>query len=152
MTTLILACLTVGAIVTVLAMGIGMVWHGPLFGDTWARIVGMKTMKEMTPEEKKACQKGMGPTYALQIVATLTQFSLISFFGVFVGRLNLFGTVIFYCLLWLAFVVPLMAGGSLWAGLSRKQAWQKFMIGAGYQLVCFLIAAVVWAFVFPKFF
>ena len=152
MSQFILANVTVGLIATVIATGLGFLWYGPVFGEKWGAIIGMKSAKSMTAEENKKFQASMGPAYALQMLVTFIQFGMASFFGVFLGRLNIWGALVFYALLWLGFIVPMKAGDSLWSGHTRKQAWQKFAIGAGYQLICFLVAAVIWTLVFPKFF
>jgi hypothetical protein len=42
-------------------------------------------------------------------------------------------------LIWLAFVMPTVAGSSMWNANSNKIKWAQFYIQAGYQLVLFLV-------------
>ena len=54
----------------VVAMGLGFLWFGPLFGKQWMASIGI-TPEKMETMKAEAKQKGMGKTYAIMTVTTL---------------------------------------------------------------------------------
>jgi hypothetical protein len=137
---------------TLISMVLGFLWYSEkMFGKLWGQVVGMRPSSEMSPEENDAFKKGMMPVYALNTFLTFIMFFGLSFFGVFLGPLNLLGAVIFGGLLWLAFVMPIFGISALWSGKPKNLAWKMFLVPAGYQLVCFIIAGIVWSQVYVYF-
>ncbi len=45
--------------------------------------------------------------------------------------------------IWAAFVMPTVAGCSMWTNDSRKMVWARFLIQAGYQLVLFVMFGLI---------
>lgn len=127
-------------VVSVLQMILGMVWYGAFFGKLWMKFMGMEQKNEA---EIKAMQKAAMPLYGIQ-------FGLSAITNIFLGILvsgaaqgiikGVFPTLFF---LWLAFVMPIQAGGIIWDNLSTKHKWQKFLISTSYQLLAFVVAGVV---------
>ena len=136
----------VGAIV---AMVVGFVWYGPLFGKKWAHIIGM-TMPE-GKEAVRAAHKSMMPRYALNFVTAFITYYALGFFAAFVGRLSIIGALVYAIFLWAGFLMPLEASAALWSGKSTKLSWQMFFITAGYQLVAIVLAGIAWAWMYPHF-
>lgn len=123
-------------ICAVLAMVVGAVWYGPIFGKTWMHIVGAT---HLDAHKRREMQKKAGPLYLIQfalaffqiyVLAHLTGYSAVS--GIVSGLL-----------VWAGFVLPTVAAGAMWNNDSKKVAWSRFLIQAGYQLVCFILFGAI---------
>lgn len=128
-------------IASVIAMVLGMGWYGALFGKVWAKIIGMKDPNELTPEEKKEMNKKSMPLYVIQLVMTLIMMWVLYFYvksWVTVSGV----TASFFA--WFGFVLPVQAANALWSGKPKAHAWGLFLITAGYQLICFIIAGALY--------
>ncbi len=121
----------------VLAIVIGFIWYGPLFGKKWAEVIGT-TADDLAA--RKEMQKRAMPLYVVQFLLTLFQVwvlaKLISDWG---SDMALSGSL----WIWAAFIVPIVAGSAMWNNDSSKIAWTRFLIQAGYQLVLFVVFALV---------
>jgi hypothetical protein len=127
----------VGAII---GMILGSIWYGPLFGKTWMRLLKIDPECFTDPVKKKEMQKKMLPTYAIQLVLSLLQVWILSQFiqaGVSASGL------ITSLWIWLGFMMPMAANGSMWSGDKTKDAWQKFFVTAGFNLVLFIILGLM---------
>jgi hypothetical protein len=113
----------------VLAMVLGMIWYGPLFGKTWARIVGATDMDEA---KRKEMQKKAGPLYVVQFALVLLQLFVLSH----LTGLTAIEGIESALWVWVGFVMPTVAGSSMWNNDSGKISWTRFLVQAGYQLVC----------------
>lgn len=131
-------------VAAVAAFAIGFVWHGPLFGKTWARLVGIDISPEAM-EKWKASGKTMTKSYVLTIVGSLITAYVLSHFITMaatffespgVGR----GLSTAFCA-WLAFVAPVSLSRVLWEGKS----WKLWFINAGYYLVSLLVMGAILA-------
>ncbi len=111
----------------IVAMVLGFVWYGPLFGKKWAKYVGVS---------EKEMMKGM-PMAAVGGFVTV----LISSFVLahFVSGLALGGSLFVSVLFWLAFMLPKAAGVVLWQGKSVE----LFLIDASHDLVGLLLMSAV---------
>lgn len=123
-----------------LSMIIGFVWYGLLFGRIWTRIIGAT---ESDLEARRQMQKKAGPLYGVQFLLTLIQVYILA--QVINTWTDASGTLV---ALWiyLGFIVPTVAAGSMWNNDSRKIAWSRFGIQAGYYLVLFLVFGLVLGF------
>lgn len=117
----------------VLAMVLGYVWYGPLFGKKWMEIVGVNAKDKAARE---AMQKEAGPLYAVQFVLALLQAYILAHF--INGWQDANGTTVALWI-WLGFVMPTIAAGSMWNNDSKKVKWARFWIQAGYNVVLFII-------------
>ena len=122
----------------IVSMVIGSIWYGPLFGKKWMHIMGAGSMSE---EEKKKMQKGMMPMYLTQFLLSLFQIWVLSWYISFLSGVS--GGVHTAFSIWIAFIVPTLAGSAMWTRDSSKIKWSKFLIQAGYQLVSFVIFALI---------
>jgi Protein of unknown function (DUF1761) len=118
----------------VLSMIVGSVWYGPLFGKKWMEVCGVSGIDE---EKRKRMQKEAMPLYLVQFLLSILQLSIL---------LNLITwgmwqeqsmSVAFF--LWLGFIVPTLAGSSMWNNDSTKIKWMRFLIQSGYQFVMFIL-------------
>ena len=111
----------------VAAMIIGSIWYGPLFGKIY-----MKSMcpEGMSPEQKAAMKKKMGPMYVVQFVL-----SLISAFVL--AKMGPSLTAAFW--VWFGFIMPTVASGALWSGKPKAAALSFFSITVLANLVTILV-------------
>ena len=121
----------------ILAMGVGMVWYGPLFGKKWIQIIGADAIDLAA---RKKMQKNAGPLYVVQFLLTLFQVWVLAYY--IAGWQEAPG-LINALWIWAAFVVPIIAGSAMWNNDSGRVAWARFLIQAGYQLIMFVIFGLV---------
>ncbi len=121
----------------VLAMGLGAVWYGPLFGKLWLAVIGA-THADL--ERRKEMQKRAMPLYAVQFVLTLFQAYTLAYFIRAWSDLSALAPSLF---IFAGFVVPVLAGVCMWNNDSAKVAWIRFLLQAGYQLVLFILFAFI---------
>lgn len=125
---------------TILSIGLGMAWYGPLFGKTWMRLAGI-TKGEMTD----AVKKGMNKTYALMAISTFAMAYVLAhtlyFASAYTRVAGVDAGVQAALWSWLGFIAPVTLGSVLWEG----KPWKYWFITAGYYLVSLLIMGVVLA-------
>ncbi len=126
----------------IVAMILGAIWYGPLFGKLWIEIIGA-TAHDL--EQRKAMQKKAGPLYAIQFVLTLVQvYVFASLLNVVIDSPSADNTPLFYGVaVWLGFFVPVIAGTAMWNNDSRRISWARFLIQSGYQLVCMVVFSII---------
>ncbi len=120
-----------------LAMVLGSIWYGPLFGKKWMEITGA-TPKDM--EERKKMQKAAAPLYAIQFALVLFQAWVLAYY--IAGWTDASGLENSLWI-WAAFVMPTVAGSSMWTNDSRSIMWARFLIQSGYQLVLFIMFGLI---------
>jgi hypothetical protein len=126
----------------VVAIIIGFVWYGPLFGKAWIRLAGMD---KMTPEQMAAGKKKMPMMAAIQFVGALIIAGVLAHALVFastymhVSGISAGLQVGFWN--WLGFVAPVTVGMVLWEG----KPWKYWMITAGNWLVTLLVMGIILA-------
>jgi len=117
----------------VLAMVIGAVWYGPLFGKKWMEIVGVNAADI---EARKKMQKSAGPLYAVQFALTLFQVLVLAHLIADTTRVGGLERALW---IWAAFVIPTLAGAVMWTAEQKKMKWARFLIQGGYQLIIFVV-------------
>lgn len=120
---------------TVLSMVIGTVWYGPLFGKKFMAAMGMD---KWTPEQQAAMKKQMGMSYALQFLASLVMFFILSIFTAGTSPHSGLNGIHVALLTWVGFVVPMKIGDTIWGG-----KWSLFWIGVGYMLVLLVASGAI---------
>lgn len=119
----------------VAAMIVGSLWHSKmLFGDAFIKASGMDI--GMTPEKMAEIQKKMWQLYATQFILALLQAYVLA---IYVTNWTSVSGISNALLIWLGFVMPVVAGSCMWSSRPRKDAWKVFFISAGYQLVLFVV-------------
>lgn len=117
----------------VLSMVIGFIWYGPLFGKKWAELIG----SDMSDIAKvKEMQKKAGPLYFVQFLLTLLQVYVLAGLIAWWPEAN---AVAISFWMYLGFILPIVAGGSMWNNEPAKAAWTRFLLQAGYQLISVLL-------------
>ena len=123
----------------IISMVLGAIWYGPFFGKAWMRIEGVNAA---TAEERKKMQKGMAGMYIVQFLLSLLQVYILAGMNRDLpASLGIHNAI----LVWLGFVVPLVAGVAMWNNKSTGTKWARFAIQAGYYLITFIIFASVLA-------
>lgn len=121
-----------------LAMGLGFVWYGPLFGAQWAEMMGW-TEDSMAEARKQ----GMGKAYAVQALgALLMSFVLahsIIFAAAYLQVNGIMAGVEAAIWNWVGFIAPVTVGAVLWEGKS----WKLWALNAGYFFVLLLVMGIV---------
>lgn len=120
-----------------LSMVTGGIWYGPLFGKKWMEIL------KVNPEDlknRKEMQKKAMPLYVIQFLLTLFQVYVLAHYFTGWKEASMYENALW---IWAAFVMPTVAGASMWTNDSRKMVWSRFLIQSGYQLVNFMLFALV---------
>ena len=117
----------------VLAMIIGGIWYGPLFGNKWLKVVGANVHDI---EARKKMQKVAGPLYLVQFILTLFQAYVLAHF---INGWKDASGIETSLWIWAAFVMPIVAGSAMWNNDSKHIAWTRFLLQAGYQLILFIL-------------
>lgn len=106
----------------VIAMIIGALWYGPIFGKKWRKVSGKK--------------KGAKGLYITQFLVTLFQVWVLASF---IGGWDDFDNVKNILWIWAGFIIPTIAAGAMWDNDSKKVQWTRFLIQGGYQLIIFAV-------------
>jgi Protein of unknown function (DUF1761) len=121
----------------VLAMVVGAIWYGPLFGSVWMRVVGVK---QMDSAARKKMQKEAGPLYIIQFLLVLFQLYVLAHYIAGWKEASGLTNALW---IWTGFVMPTIAASCLWNNDSRSIAWSRFLVQAGYQLVLFILFGLI---------
>jgi hypothetical protein len=121
----------------VLAMVVGAIWYGPLFGKKWMQVIGISASDL---KARKKMQKSAGKLYVIQFLLTLFQVYVLAFY--IAGWTDASG-VENALWIWAAFVIPTVAGAAMWNNDSAKISWARFLIQGGYQLVLFVMFGLI---------
>lgn len=124
----------------VVSMVLGGVWYGAIFGKKWSKIIGADKNDKARNVE---LQKSMGVLYLIQFLLTLFQAYVLAYYiNGWKEASGLEGSLwIFF-----AFVMPTIAGFSMWNNYSKKIAIERFLIQAGYQFVLFTLFGLILGF------
>ena len=116
---------------------LGFVWYGPLFGKTWAQLMGFDK-KKMAEAKKKGMPK---QTWILMILGTLVTSYVLAHFVDYLDATNLAGALQAGFWLWLGFIVPVQLGMVLWEG----KPWKLYILNVAYYLVNLSVMASILA-------
>jgi hypothetical protein len=118
----------------ILAMILGFVWYGPLFGKAWMQLVGI-TEKDMNDTMKN----GMAKTYLMMMVAALVMAYVLAIFSQIINTHSLMAGITLGFWVWLGFVATSMFSSTLFSNKPMK----LFVIEAGYYLTSLVIMGAV---------
>lgn len=121
------------AVCGVLAMLVGAIWYGPLFGKKWLEVI---KANPADLERRKEMQKGAMKLYLIQFILTLLEVYILAYL---IETNVLLSPVTLTLLVWFGFLVPTIAGTAMWNNDNAKVGWTRFLIQSGYQLVIFVI-------------
>ncbi len=119
------------------SMIFGSLWYGPLFGKKWIEINGLSA-EDIAKRE--AMQKAAMPLYFVQFGLSLLQLYVLAHF---VGGWKEASGVETSIWIWLGFVMPTVAGLSMWNMQPTKVRLVMFLLSSGYQLVCFVAFGLI---------
>ena len=124
----------------IVAMVVGSLWYGPLFGKMWMSMMGI------TPEKMAAGKKSdMTKSYVMMFIGSLVMAFVLAHSLVFastymkVEGMNAGLMSGFWS--WLGFIAPVTMGSVLWEGKS----WKLWCLNNAYQLVTLLLMGVILA-------
>lgn len=126
------------ALATVSSIVVGFLWYGPIFGKTWAGLVGIDFNQK--PETGKMVRSILLNALGALFMAFVLDHGII--FGN--AYLNMSGAMsgvqgaFWY---WLGFFAPVTLGVVLW----ENKPWKLWFINAGYYLVVLLIMGAILA-------
>lgn len=127
-------------IAAILNLILGYVWHGPLFGRKWAMALGM-SQENMVMDA--AMKKGMYIRMVINVVAGYVM-AFVTFLFLFNFNAMSFGSVLMIIgVIFVGFTLPHLVVTNLWNGRPTKDALKLFGISAGYQVINFLIWALI---------
>lgn len=118
----------------VLAMIVGYIWYGPIFGKQWAALIGADTNDETAAKEM---QKSMTKLYVIQFLLVAFQVWVLSFY--IKGAIDVMSGLSNALWIWAGFVIPTLAASIMWNGESGGAQMKRFLIQAGYQLIMLAI-------------
>lgn len=121
----------------VISMPLGFLWYGALFGKTWAKVIKADVHTE---EERRNMQKAAGPLYVVQFLLMLFQAYVLARFIAVWPDASGYETALW---LWAGFMVPVVAGASMWNNDSRQVAWTRFLLQGGFQLLCMVLFGLI---------
>ena len=120
----------------VVAMIIGSLWYGPLFGKLW---MSFYSSKEIEAGKKK----GMAKQYGIMFVGSLVMAYVLAhayvFASTYLHASGWIGGVVAAFWNWLGFVAPVTMGGVLWEGKS----WRLWILNNAYNLVTLSVMGVI---------
>ena len=123
-------------VTAIVAMVIGSLWYGPLFGKLWIKLMGFsdKQVKEMQKQKKKMMWSYLG-----MFVGSLLTAYVLSYFigltGVWTASVGI--TLALWA--WLGFFLPLNAGMMFWDNKSPK----LFFLVTAYWLLTLVITGAI---------
>jgi hypothetical protein len=125
-----LICLAV--LVSVIAsMILGMLWYGPLFGNTWMKLVGLT---------KKDTEKDMAKTMAMGLINTFITIAGLSLLLTMMNITETTAGLQVGALVWLAFIATNNTAGVIWAKMPWKLCWiNSFYSLAMIELSVFIL-------------
>lgn len=117
-------------VAVVIAMFLGTVWYGPLFGKPWLALTKL-TEKQIQDAMKKSIAIGSLNTaiYVIAVALMTNAFEQASYLN----------TLLPAFLLWLGLSATTEAAGSIW----DKRPWKLFLIHIGYTFCVLLITSAL---------
>ena len=122
----------------------GWLWHGPLFGKTWAKLMKMRMDQKPDP---KVMMRGMGlmvlgTFLTAYVLAHATEVWRPSVWGVGAdGPSYLYGFFSGF-FTWIGYFIPMLLGAVAWEGKS----WRLFGLNAAYIFLNLQIIAMILAY------
>ena len=120
---------------TLVAMVIGFIWYGPLFGKVFSQAAGFD---KKTPEEQAVMKKGMWKGYVFQFIASLLMFYVLAWIEYYIFAWGPWEGMQVAFWMWLGFVLPVKFSDMLWGG-SKTLFW----LSVCNMLLTLLIAGAI---------
>lgn len=124
------------------SMVLGFLWYGPLFGKTWARMMGWENMDPAkVAEMKKGAMKGYLVSFVGALLMAFVLSHVLTFAEAYMNTEGVSAGLTSGFWNWLGFVAPVTVGAILWEGKSVK----LWVLNNGYHLAQLLIMGVILA-------
>lgn len=121
-------------VASVVSMGLGFLWYGPLFGKLWMKWMNLSKKKI---EESK--QKGMAKYYAAAFVGTLVTNLVLAGSIAYIGARDVIDGIALAFWLWLGFIATTTLASVLWEGKPVK----LYLLNNAHNLLSLIVAAVI---------
>lgn len=119
------------------AFFIGFMWHGPVFGKQWMK------MMEIPQSKVDAMQaKGMGPMIPRMLAALVQQIVIALVVAHLATALSITGAVpaiLFALLLWIGFIATVLLNTVLW----EERKMELYLFNIIYQLVSLIAVSLI---------
>ncbi|MBI4080776.1 MAG: DUF1761 domain-containing protein [Candidatus Levybacteria bacterium] len=122
-------------IAAAVSMVIGFVWYGPLFGKSWAKLMGF------TEKKKKEMKREAPRMYAMTFVVSLITAYVLAYFVFFTQALSATDGMMTGFFVWLGFVATTLFTGVIFG----NKPIALYLINAGFQLVSLLTMGAILA-------
>ncbi len=130
-------------ICAIVAVVLGILWYGPLFGKPWRQTMGVSDAEVERAKKDPAMKRKMMKSAAIAAVgAIITAFVLSRaiFIGSTVeGLMPIDAAFHFAFWNWLGFGVPVLLGAVLW----ENKTWKWWLITIGYYLVSWTLMCLI---------
>ncbi len=123
-----------------IAMVVGSVWYGPLFGKPWMKEMGMEKPK-MTESMKKEMMKSYSLMFVGSLIMSYVLAHSIVFAATYFKMEGVAAGLMSGLWSWLGFVAPVTLGSVLW----ERKSWNLWLLNNGYYLVTLLLMGVLLA-------
>ncbi len=124
----ILAC-------AVMSIFLGSIWYGPLFGEIWMKLVGIKKPEKITKEMKMSMMR----SYGLMFLGSLLMAFVLGSILLLMGASSVSQALMTAGFVWIGFVAPSSIGVVLFEG----KPWRLWFLNSGYMLVQLCLMAIV---------
>lgn len=121
-------------VAAIVAIVLGFLWYGPLFGKMWMQLMGID--KKKMAEMKK---KPMTMNYVIMIISTLVMSYILAHFVNYLGATDISGALQSAFWIWLGFIATVILGSVLWEG----KPWKLYFLNAAYWLVNLSVMSVI---------
>lgn len=125
----------------IVAMVLGTLWYGPLFGKKWMALTGIKMPSKMDADAKQAMYKSYGIMLVGSLVTAFVLAHTTIFAMAYTGATGWQAGLMSGFWNWLGFVAPIAMGPQLW----EKKPWSLWVINAGFYLVLLCINGTILA-------
>lgn len=126
---------------------IGILWHGPIFGNAYMKAMGIST--DPSSLDKKKMLKLMLVDGFLSYVF-LFGFLMLMLQNIAYSSNPYLSGLFFALVFFVFFVLPQKGAAALWSGRGAKDSWKLFGIGAGYILIAMLATTPIMIFLLTK--
>ena len=123
----------------VVAMILGGLWYGPLFGKMWMQGMGWDPNNAELMAQKK---KSAGPAYAQMFVLSLVQAYVLANVLVWVFYevdSTVVAGIVTGAFVWLGFILPVKYGDKLWG----DKAFKYVAIDLSYYLILLIVMGII---------
>jgi hypothetical protein len=121
----------------------GWLWYGPLFGRTWARLIGMRMVAK---PDTRVIVRGMaltllGTIFTAYVLVHSTNVWRPSAWGVGADAPDFVYGFFSAFFTWLGFYVPMLLGSVAW----EKRSWKLFGLNAAFHFLNLQLVAMILA-------